>query len=200
MKFDIREIKLDNSGLAPLIVQDADTGVVLSLFYANKEAIEKILSDRYVWRYSRKLKRIIKKGEQSRNYQKVISLSLDCDNDAILIKVIPEGPACHTGEYSCFDQQKPILNELIEVIKDRKLNPKNGSYTSKLVNDQKAIIAKLREELDEFIEAGEKKEKKEIVWEAADLLFFMLVYLENKNIKFSDVLMELKRRRNQKQK
>ncbi|MBU1887397.1 bifunctional phosphoribosyl-AMP cyclohydrolase/phosphoribosyl-ATP diphosphatase HisIE [Candidatus Micrarchaeota archaeon] len=198
MKFDIGKIKFDANGLVPLIVQDADTSVVLSLFYANKDAVNRMLETNYVWRYSRKLGRIIKKGEQSRNYQKVISLNLDCDSDAILVKAIPEGPACHTGEYSCFDQQKPILNQLIEVIKDRKLNPKKGSYTSTIVNDQKAIIAKLREESEEFIEAGEVKEKKEIVWEAADLLFFMLVYLENRNIKFSDVLEELNRRRNPK--
>lgn len=189
----IGSIKFGKDGLVPMIVQDADSNVVLSLFYANKEAVEKTLSDNYVWRYSRKLGRIIKKGETSKNYQKVISVKLDCDSDTLLVKVKPEGPACHSGEYSCFDEDKPILNELVAVLADRKKNPKKGSYTSSIISDRDKIVAKLREETKEVIDA-EKDD--EIVWEAADLLFFMLVYLENRNIKFTQVLQELKNRRN----
>lgn len=192
---DFMKIKFNSDGLIPLIIQDADSGTVLSLFYANQEAIKKMEETGYVWRYSRSKQKLMKKGEESGNVQKVVSITEDCDSDALLVKVKPAGPACHTGKYSCFKEEKPVLNELLEVLKDRKKNPKQGSYTSKLIKDQKGIIAKLREECEEFIEAGEKKEDKEVVWEAADLLFFMLVYLENRNVEFADVLKELKRRR-----
>lgn len=185
-------IKFDKNGLIPMIIQDAETGVVLSLFYANQESIAKTKDTGYVWRYSRSKQKLMKKGEESGNMQKVVSMQEDCDSDALLVKVKPQGPACHKGKYSCFKQEKPILNELLEVIRDRKENPKQGSYTSSIVNNKEKIIAKLREELDELIQA-EKPE--EIQWEAADLLYFMLVYLENKDVKFADVLKELKKRR-----
>jgi phosphoribosyl-ATP pyrophosphohydrolase/phosphoribosyl-AMP cyclohydrolase len=186
------DLQFNENGLVPMIIQDVDSGAVLSLFYCNKEALEKTKEEEYVWRYSRKLGRIIKKGESSGNFQKVVSIKEDCDSDAILVKVIPEGPACHTGNYSCFREEKGILSELLEILEDRKNNPKEQSYVSSIVNDREKIVEKLKEELDEFIEAGKEDE---ITWEAADLLFFMLVYLENRNIKFSKVLQELKRRR-----
>ena len=134
----------------------------------------------------------MKKGEESGNFMKVVSLSEDCDSDALLAKVKPEGPACHTGSYSCFGEKKSILYELVEVIKTRKLNPKSDSYTSSIVCDRSKIIAKLREECEELIDA---EKPSDIKWEAADLLFFMLVYLENRGISFEDVLVELKKRR-----
>lgn len=186
------KLKFDKDGLLPMIVQDADSGAVLSLFYANKEAVEKTMEEGYIWRYSRKLGRLSKKGEQSGNSQRVISVGTDCDSDALLVKVRSDGPMCHTGAYSCFSGAKPILQELTEVLADRKKNPKKGSYTSGLLHDQEGIASKLREEVEELIEA-EKDE--DIAWEAADLLFFMLVYLENRDIKFSKVLDELRRRR-----
>jgi phosphoribosyl-ATP pyrophosphohydrolase/phosphoribosyl-AMP cyclohydrolase len=185
-------IKFGKDGLVPMIIQDAEGGTVLSLFYCNEEALRKTKEDGYVWRYSRRLGRIIKKGEESGNFQKVVSIKEDCDSDAILVKVSPEGPACHTGEYSCFRGTKPILQELLEVIEERKNNPKPDSYVSSIIDNKEKIAAKLREELEELLEA-EKGE--EVAWEAADLFFFLLVYLENKNIKFSQVLDELKRRR-----
>lgn len=187
------EIKFDEKGLVPLIVQDSESGAVLSLFYANSEAVGKMKEEGYVWRYSRKLGRVIKKGEESGNFQRVVSVSPDCDSDALLVKVVPEGPACHTGEYSCFGEEKPVLCELVEVIAERKKNPvEGGSYVSGLVKERGKIVEKLEEELEELIEA---EKENEIAWEAADLLFFMLVYLENRGVSFSSVLSELKRRR-----
>ncbi len=189
------KLKFDSNGLIPMIVQDAESGVVLSLFYANEDAVKKTNETGYLWRYSRSKKKLMRKGEESGNYMKIVSLSPDCDSDALLIKVKPEGSACHTGSYSCFGEVKGILNALLEVIRDRKINPTQSSYTSSIVNDRSKIIAKLREECEELIEA---EKPSDIKWEAADLLFFMLVYLENRGILFEDVLAELKRRRKDK--
>ncbi len=192
MKAKIGRIKYGKDGLVPVIVQDAKTNVVLSLFYANSEALGKMEEEKYVWRYSRKLGRLIKKGEMSGNFQKIVEIREDCDSDALLVRVEPMGPACHTGEYSCFGGEMPLLNELIEVIADRKKNPKKGSYVSGIVGKKEKVVEKLREELDELIEA---ETDAEIRWEAADLFFFMLVYLENRGVSFSSVLEELRGRR-----
>lgn len=189
------KINFDKNGLIPIIIQDANNGIVLSLFYANKEAITKMHETEYLWRYSRSQKKLMKKGESSGNVQKIVSISEDCEGNSLLIKVVPTGYACHTGKYSCFgnnDNVSTILTELIAIIKERKINPKKNSYTSKIVCNRKKIISKLNEECNELIEA---EAKKDIVWEAADLFFFMLVYLENRKIEFYEILEELKRRR-----
>lgn len=186
------KIKFGKDNLVPMIIQDVDSGSVLSLFYADQKAIDKMEKEGYVWRYSRSKKKLMKKGEESGFFQKISSMKFDCDCDAILIKVQPSGPACHTGKLSCFDDSGPIITQLIKTLSDRKQNPKPDSYVSSIINDKQKIIDKLNEELVELIEA---KEDKEIIWEAADLLFFMLVYLENRSIKFSKVLDELERRR-----
>ena len=186
------KLKFDEKGLVPMIIQDAITGSVLSLFYANTEALEKIQETSYLWRYSRSKKKLMKKGESSGNFMKIVSIKEDCDSDALLLKVRPEGPACHSGEYSCFGEEKEILYELLDIIKNRKQNPNKNSYTSKIVTDKSEVIAKLREECEELIEA---EKPTDIKWEAADLLYFMLVYLENRGVAFEDVLAELKRRR-----
>lgn len=185
------KLKFDSAGLIPMVIQDAG-GAVLSLFYANEDAITRIKETGYLWRYSRSRKKLMKKGGQSGNFMKVVSLSTDCDSDALLVKVIPDGPACHTGKYSCFGEEKNILCEITEVIKARKQNPKPDSYTSSIIGKRPEIIAKLREECEELIDA---EKPNDIKWEAADLLFFMLVYLENRDIKFEDVLAELRKRR-----
>ncbi|MFH1521312.1 MAG: bifunctional phosphoribosyl-AMP cyclohydrolase/phosphoribosyl-ATP diphosphatase HisIE [Candidatus Micrarchaeota archaeon] len=190
--FNISKIKFDKDGLVPMIIQDSDSGAVLSLFYADQKAIEKMEKEGYVWRFSRSKKKLMKKGEESGCIQKIISIKFDCDCDAILVKVQPSGPACHTGKFSCFSDLGSILSQLTKVIAERKLKPSKNSYVSSIINDKQKIIDKLNEELVELIEA---KKNSEIVWEAADLLFFMLVYLENRSIKFSKVLNELERRR-----
>lgn len=188
------KIKFGENGLVPMIVQDANNGLVLSLFYTNEEAIEKMKSTGYVWRYSRAKTKLMKKGEESGNTQKIVSMNFDCDQDALLVRVIPNGPACHKGTVSCFEAEATILSELSKVIRDRKLNPKD-SYTSKIVKSREAIIAKLHEECEELIEA---EGQRNITWEAADLIYFTLVYLENREVGFSEVLKELRKRRDSK--
>ena len=144
-------MRFDKDGLIPMIIQDATTGVVLSLFYANRESLEKMKKAGFVYRYSRSKKKVMKKGEESGNSMTVVSIESDCDKDALLVRVQPSGPACHTGQHSCFGNDKElkkyratILQELAAVIKERKLNPKD-SYTSKIVRKRDVIIQKLRE-------------------------------------------------------
>lgn len=194
MNEELKKINFDSNGLVPIIIQDDRTGSVLSLFYANKEALDRTEQTGFVWRYSRSKQRLMQKGEESGNIMKVVSISPDCDSDALLVRVIPKGPACHSGEISCFKNANSagLLAELIRTIKNRKEKPSNESYTSSIVNNREKIIEKLREELQELIEA---KRKKDIKWEAADLMYFLLVYLENQNLPFKEVLKELKRRR-----
>ncbi len=121
---DLEMLKFDKNDLVPMIIQDVNSGVVLSLFYANKESIKKMQETGFVWRYSRKNKKVMMKGEESGNSQKVVSVSLDCDNDALLVKIIPNGPACHKGTVSCFESEVSttlsefaFLVELVETIK-----------------------------------------------------------------------------------
>ncbi|VVC04044.1 Phosphoribosyl-AMP cyclohydrolase [Candidatus Bilamarchaeum dharawalense] len=184
-------MKFDKTGLIPMIIQDSESGTVLSLFYGNKESMKKMKKDGYVWRYSRSKKQIMRKGDQSGNRQKVVSISQDCDSDALLVKVEPSGPACHKKKFSCFCDDGPILLRLTKKIAERKQKPSKKSYVSSIIASRQKIINKLNEELAELIEA---EKNSEIIWEAADLLFFMLVYLENRSIKFSKVLDELERR------
>lgn len=188
------KVTYDSNGLVPMIIQDAITGAVLSLFYANSEAIQKMISTRRVWRYSRSKEKLMEKGQESGNYQEIISIMPDCDSDALLIKVKPLGPACHTGNYSCFGEEtsENILQQLTAIIKDRKINPRKESYTSSIVSNREKIIEKLREECEELIDA---KKSSDIKWETADLLYFILVYLENREILLQDVFDELRRRR-----
>ncbi len=177
-----------------MIIQDANGGAVLSLFYANEEALEKTKQTGYVWRFSRSKKKVMKKGATSGNVQKVVSMSFDCDLDALLVRVIPSGPACHKDTISCFGEsgEGVILSELVNVIKNRKENPKKGSYTSKLLNNNGKIKSKIKEECGELIEAEKKEDK---IWEAADVLYFLLVFLEKNGVELRDVLIELAKRR-----
>lgn len=196
------KLRFDKDGLIPMVIQDSDTGEVLSLVYGNSPSISKMNRTGWVWRYSRSKKKVMVKGGTSGNKQNVVSLSKDCDGDALLVRVKPLGPACHKGTVSCFKSNSDanaemigelsIISELVRVISERKQNPIPGSYTSEIVLDRNAIVAKLREECEELIEA---KGRKNLAWEAADLFFFMLVYLENQNLPFSQVLKELRRRR-----
>ncbi|MDP3741874.1 MAG: phosphoribosyl-ATP diphosphatase [Candidatus Micrarchaeota archaeon] len=188
--------------LIPLIVQDNETKQVLSLFYCNKKSIALMKKTGYVWRYSRQYKKQMQKGATSGNTQRIISLEYDCDRDAFLATVKQEGEnACHTGKWSCFSAKQNTswgyLEELMAVIKQRRQSKKQNkkSYVASIVNSPKKIGAKLREEAAELAEAIGEKERKEVVWEAADLLFFTLVALENRRVSAEEVIQELKRRR-----
>jgi len=200
-------------GLMPTVVQDAATGEVLMLAYSSKESLAKTLRTKRAWFWSRSRKRLWKKGEESGNELAVEEVAADCDSDSLLFKVRVKGKgvACHTGKKSCFfnflkkgkrkkaSASQSVLQELFSVIEERKKNSKKeaaaGSYVASIVGNRKKIVEKLREECGELIEAAEKKPRKEIIWEAADLLFFELVLLANRGVKLEQVLAELERRR-----
>jgi len=200
--------KLDwekNNGLIPVIVQNLD-GDVLTLGYTNKEALNKTLETRYVHYYSRSKERIRMKGETSGNYQILKEIYVDCDNDTLLLKVEQIGPACHLGTKSCFreinqidelpesniDYSLDFLNQLKEIIKDRKKNPKEGSYTTYLFNEGKEkIYKKFGEEAVEVLVAPNRERT---IYETADMIYHLLVLLTYEGIDISEIVQELKRR------
>jgi phosphoribosyl-ATP pyrophosphohydrolase/phosphoribosyl-AMP cyclohydrolase len=196
MKIDELNFK-DN--LIPVITQDAE-GKVLMLAYANKETIEKTLETRKAWYWSRSRKKPWMKGEKSGNTQEIIGVYTDCDRDSVLYIVKQNGVACHTGLYSCFTEQifgkkgMPILEEVYRVIQERKrLKPEN-SYVASIVENDDRLIAKIREESEELIEAFNESDN--LVWEAADLIFHTFLLLANKDIEWKKLVEEFQRRRN----
>ena len=206
-------IKTDNNGLVPAIVQNFRTGKILMLGYMNPESISKTLISRNVWFYSRSKNRLWEKGETSGNYLKIKSISLDCDQDAILLQVEPEGPTCHTGSESCFelvvDSSKElsfvnshidhsILDKLELVIKDRKNVASEESYTSDLLRGDIARIAqKVIEEAGEAALSGATFKKDELLEETADLIYHVLVLLAANDRSITDVWSVLERRRSE---
>ncbi|POZ92559.1 bifunctional phosphoribosyl-AMP cyclohydrolase/phosphoribosyl-ATP diphosphatase HisIE [Petrotoga halophila] len=200
--------KLDwekSNGLIPVIVQNLD-GDVLTLGYMNKEALNKTLETKYVHYYSRSKERVRMKGETSGNYQKLKEVYVDCDNDTLLLKVDQTGPACHLGTKSCFrkieqidkvpesniDYSLDFLNQLKEIIKDRKKNPKEGSYTTYLFNEGKEkIYKKFGEEAVEVLVAPNRERT---IYETADMIYHLLVLLTYEGIDIAEVVQELKKR------
>jgi len=188
------------NGLIPAIIQDVKTDKVLMLGFMNKEAFAKTLKDKYVTFFSRTKNRLWQKGETSGNKLKVVEIFKDCDNDSLLIKVEPNGPVCHTGEYSCFKESfkgcDPIFfNRLFEIIVDRKNKLPNNSYTTSLFKaGLKKIIGKIAEESSEVIYSAKKESKKRLVEESCDLIFHLFVLLAYKDISISTVEKELIKR------
>ena len=207
----IETIKFDERGLVPAIIQDFNTRAVLMLAYMNKESLQKTLDSGYTWFYSRSRQKLWQKGETSGHVQKVISIYYDCDADAILIQVEQTGPACHEGTYSCFSRRfdngvsNPpdsgqgaalVLQELYDVIIDRKTNRKEGSYTNYLFDKgQDKILKKIGEEAAETIIASKNQSKAETLYEMADLWYHCLVLLGYHNIAPAELLEELQGRR-----
>lgn len=175
--------------LVPVITCD-ETGQVLMTAYMNKESLKRTLATREMWYYSRSRQGLWKKGETSGNTQSVISLRTDCDGNAVLCTVRQKGSACHTLSYSCFGDRRYSLNELYDVIYDRFENPPEGSYTARLTDCM--IKEKIAEEAQELIDA---KTREEIIWEAADVLFFSLARCAKNGVTFNEVVNELRRRR-----
>ena len=202
---DLSNIKFDNSGLVPVIAQDALTSRVLMLAYANAEALELSAKSGWAHYFSRSRNELWKKGETSGNLQSIVSISYDCDGDAVLYKVIPQGPACHTGETSCFFNSLAQLkeaagaDELIkeyEIIKERQAQPQEGSYTCYLLNKGMDKIAKkVVEESVEVVIAGKNGDREEICYETADLLYHLMVLLAQQDISLYDICAEMKKRR-----
>jgi phosphoribosyl-ATP pyrophosphohydrolase/phosphoribosyl-AMP cyclohydrolase len=181
--------------LTPVIVQDADTKEVLMLAYADEEALRRTRETGEAWYWSRSRKRLWRKGKTSGNTQKVIDVVMDCDKDAVLYRVRQRGVACHTGSYSCFGSGTNVLEELFEVVKDRKKNPKIKSITCEMLGDEEKLLRKLNEECFELVLAAREGNKGEIAWETADLLYFTLVLLAANDVELGEVMEELKKRR-----
>jgi phosphoribosyl-ATP pyrophosphohydrolase/phosphoribosyl-AMP cyclohydrolase len=196
LTFDPEKVRFDEKGLVPAIVQDAMTKEVLTLAYMNRESLALTIEQGETWFYSRSRQELWHKGATSGNIQKVVSLHYDCDQDAILVQVHPTGPACHTGAYSCFSDIQPnhlgILTQLEELIKEREQERPEGSYTTYLFEKGiDKILKKVGEETAEVIIAAKNQSHDELRYEAADLLFHLLVLLREQKLPLDEVLKEL---------
>jgi len=185
--------------LIPVIAQDIRNNNVLMCAYANDESLELTKKTGFMHYWSRSRNKIWKKGETSGHYQKVYELLYDCDRDTILARVEQEGPACHTGSYSCFSDaslgQADIISQLWRVFEDRKSNPAEKPYTCKLLRDENKMLKKLAEESAEVIMAAKEEDRAQIVYETGDLLYHLMVMLFSKDITMDEVYSELQRRR-----
>lgn len=188
-----------NKGLLPAIIQDVSTKKVLMLGYMNEEALQKTIKEKKVTFFSRSKQRLWTKGETSNNYLHLKEISLDCDNDTILIKAMPEGPVCHTGADTCFNENNKdsvaFLTYLKNIIRERKRQPKAGSYTSELFERGiNKIAQKVGEEAVELVIEAKDENKELFKNEAADLIYHLLILLEAKNIDLDEVMEVLKER------
>ncbi len=197
----IETINFDKmDGLVPAVVQDAADGTVLMLGFMNKEAVQRTLEERQVVFWSRSKKRLWKKGETSGNFLDLVSLDLDCDNDALLVKAHPQGPTCHTGSRSCFNSSHPddrlsVLSRLLGIIRKRKAELPEKSYTTELFRRGLPLIGqKVGEEAVELAIAAQYQDGQRCIEETADLLYHMLVLLEAKEIEVAKVMGELEKR------
>lgn len=200
---NIDKLKFDDNGLIPAIIIDYYTKEVLTLAYMNKESLEISLKEGKTCFYSRSRKELWRKGETSKNYQHIQSIKSDCDNDALIIEVIKDGPACHTGAESCFmnevyqkENYKDFsIYKLYELIRGRKINMTEGSYTTYLFNSGiDKILKKIGEESSEVIIGAKNDSKEEIIYELADLFYHSLVLMVEKNITLNDIKDELSKR------
>lgn len=191
---------MSNSGsLIPVVVQDVRNNNVLMVAFTNDEAMELTRKTGYMHYWSRSRQKIWKKGETSGNVQKVIELLGDCDDDAILARVEQTGVACHNGTYSCFFEEpmqpNDIVSELWRVFEERKQGQSESSYTCRLFNNRNLLLKKIAEESSEVILAAKDGKRDEIVNEAADLMYHLLVLLFDEGIPIQDVHKELEGRR-----
>ncbi len=197
---DVKELKFDKDGLIPAIVVDAVSKKVLTLAYMNEESLKITMEKKLTCFYSRSRKELWLKGETSGNYQHVVSITADCDNDALTVVVEPEGPACHTGEESCFynkvwenDELKEFsLEALVKLIEGRKIEKTEGSYTTYLFEKGlDKILKKVGEECTEVIIAAKADDKKETIYEISDLAYHVLVLMIQMGISLKDIHNEL---------
>ncbi|MFC5604536.1 bifunctional phosphoribosyl-AMP cyclohydrolase/phosphoribosyl-ATP diphosphatase HisIE [Sporosarcina koreensis] len=205
---NIDELAFDRNGLIPAIVQDERTGEVLMLAYMNRESIRKTIETKETWFYSRSRKELWNKGATSGNRQIVKRLSVDCDQDSLLLQVEPAGPACHTGETTCFhtngfEERKSVrgvVHEVVDEIKDRRANPVDGSYTSYLFREGvDKVLKKIGEESTEVVIGAKNRDKNELTNELADLTYHTLVLMELLDVTVDDVKGVLRERRPKKE-
>jgi phosphoribosyl-ATP pyrophosphohydrolase/phosphoribosyl-AMP cyclohydrolase len=196
------EVRFDDSGLVPCVVQDWRTGEVLTLAYMNEEALARTRESGDVWFFSRSRNELWHKGESSGNFLRVKALRYDCDVDAVLALVEAEGPACHTGERTCFHngdteavtphEALPVLERTIE---SRRTAAPDASYTAELLADPARIAAKVQEEAEEVARAAADESDDRVADEAADVLYHLAVLLASRGLTFSDAFEALNGRR-----
>jgi phosphoribosyl-ATP pyrophosphohydrolase/phosphoribosyl-AMP cyclohydrolase len=197
------ELKYDEKGLIPAIVQDHYTKEVLTLAYMNAETLALTIAEGRTVFWSRSRQEIWRKGETSGNVQKVVSITADCDGDALVVEVVKNGPACHTGAESCFFNEVYVNDEikqfswegLYKLIEGRKTAPKEGSYTTYLFEKGKdKILKKVGEECTEVLIGAAKNDKEETVYEIADLAYHLLVLMVEMGISLEDIIAEESKR------
>lgn len=200
-------IKFDENGLVPAVVQDAVSKEVLMVAYMNEEALQKSIETKQTWFYSRSRNELWHKGSTSGNKQDIVDIRYDCDKDTLLVLVTPHGPACHEGTYSCFrspdSESKPmqssdrfaIMNELESVIAKREAEMPEGAYTTYLFEKGvDKILKKVGEEATEVVIAAKNRDHDELKWEVADLIYHVLVLLREQKLPLNDVLAVLEDR------
>jgi len=197
---NIDELKFDDKGLIPAVVIDAESNKILTVAYMNRESLDITIKEGKTCFYSRSRKTLWRKGETSGNYQHVAKIDYDCDKDALAVYVVKDGPACHLGTESCFNEtlyeNKDVkyftLSGLMELIEGRKKNYTEGSYTSYLFEKGiDKILKKVGEECTEVIIAGKANDKKETVYEISDLVYHVMVMMIEMGISLEDIKDEL---------
>jgi phosphoribosyl-ATP pyrophosphohydrolase/phosphoribosyl-AMP cyclohydrolase len=197
-------VRFDADGLVPCVMQDARTGEVLTLAYMNQEALEQTLETREVHFFSRSRQELWRKGETSGNVMRVLALRYDCDEDAVLALVDPAGPACHTGERTCFyrDLQpavEPITHEVLpalgRTLRSRQAERPEGSYTVELLDDPGLVAAKVQEEAEEVARAAREESDERVAEEAADVLYHLQVLMLSRGLPLEAALEVLDGRR-----
>ena len=199
---NLDDVKFDERGLVPAIVQDATTLAVLTLAYMNRESLAKTIETQQTWFWSRSREELWHKGETSGNTQKVVSLTLDCDADAIVVLVDPAGPACHTGAISCFETGTnatgigSVLDQLYQLIESRERGRPSNSYTTYLFDKGlDKILKKVGEESAETIIAAKNEDQGRVVSEVSDLMYHLLVLLVARGVSLEEISRELGQRR-----
>ncbi len=197
-------VKFNEQGLIPAVVQDAQSKEVLTVAYMNEESLQKTIETNETWFFSRSRNELWHKGATSGNTQKVVSIKADCDQDSLVIEVVPAGPACHNGTTSCFtetlvDNERPgsvgILPELANVIKQREIDMPEGAYTTYLFEKGiDKICKKVGEEATEVVIGAKNRDAEEVKWEAADLMYHLLVLLQEQKVDVYEVLDVLQKR------
>ncbi|MBC3805366.1 bifunctional phosphoribosyl-AMP cyclohydrolase/phosphoribosyl-ATP diphosphatase HisIE [Acetobacterium fimetarium] len=203
---DLSTIKYNDAGLVPAIVQDYSTRQVLMMAWMNEDALKQSIETKKATFYSRSRQQLWVKGETSGNFQTIISIDYDCDGDTLLLQVIPAGPACHTGNTSCFYRNMmtdetnalgniDILPKLFALIADRKSNPVEGSYTNYLFREGVDKIGKkIGEESAETIIAAKNNDPDELIYESSDLIYHLFVMLNNQGVDLTSIFKELTKR------
>ena len=196
----IDKLKFDEKGLIPAIVVDHVSKKVLTLAYMNEESLKVSMEKKLTCFYSRSRQKLWLKGESSGNFQHIVSITADCDYDSLVVEVVPDGPACHRGTFSCFERElwqnekmnKFSYEDLMELIRGRKINKQEGSYTTYLFEKGiDKILKKIGEESTEVIIAAKSNDKKETIYEIADLAYHTMVLMIEQGISLADIHKEL---------